>query len=253
MVLYAHRGSMVLAPENTLPAFELALAYGADVMEIDVRLSRDDVVMVTHDERVDRTCDGAGRVRELSYKALKSLDAGFRFTDLEGSSSRSQGIKLVSLEEMFELLPDTRINIDIKDNDAEAAIAVAKVIEKASRHRTVNVGSFHENALTHFRQAAPDVTTAASQREVACLYFGRDRCQHINYQYLQIPTKYYGIPLATRKFISHVHARGLSTIYWTINDLDSMKSLINRGAAGFVTDRVDLASALLGRLPDNIK
>jgi len=243
--VYAHRGSMVLAPENTMRAFELALALGAHVMEIDVRLSSDNVVMVIHDESVDRTCDGSGKVRQLSYKKLRALDAGYHFTDLQGESSRAQGVRLISLEEMFELLPNTAINIDIKDNHKGAAVAVAKVIDKASRQSSVNVGSFYPQALAHFRAAAPDVSTSASQREVACLYFGRALCTNIPYQYLQIPTRYHNIPLATTGFIKHAHARGLQAVYWTINNSNAMQTLMQRGAAGIVTDRVDIACQLI--------
>lgn len=241
---------MLLAPENTMPAFELALAYGSDVLEIDVRLSRDNVVMVIHDARVDRTCDGNGLVRQMPFRSLKKLDAAFHFTDRQGRSSRAQGVQLLSLEELFERLPTTRINIDIKDNHDAAAEATARVIEKSSRQATVNVGSFHERIIKRFRQIAPHVTTAASQREAACLYFGRARCKRLNFEYLQIPKQYRAIPLATTSFISHARSRGIQTIFWTINSINDMQMLINRGADGFVTDRVDLASELLGRLPE---
>ena len=250
LMLYAHRGSSLLAPENTLPAFELALSYGADVLEIDVRLSRDGEVIVIHDERVDRTCNGHGRVRDLNLSAIKKLNAAHRFTGMEGQSHQFDDTPLITLSELFEHLPQTSINIDIKDNSQQAAQAVARAIEKANRVSSINVGSFHAQALAHFRDALPQATTAATQSEVAQLYFKRSRYRSIPFEYLQIPLNYMGIPLATRSFITHAMQRGVKTVYWTINDKATMQQLIERGVSGIVTDRVDIASALLGR---NIK
>lgn len=247
VILYAHRGSSVLAPENTIQAFELAKTYGADVMEIDVRLSRDGQVIVIHDERVDRTCNGHGRVRDLQLSDLKQLNAGYHFTDLDGASWRNRGIKLSTLTELFEQFPDTPINIDIKDQLPEAANAVASVIEQCDRILSSNVGSFHFSTLTQFRRRLPEVTTAAGQSEVAKLYFQRGLYKQLPFEYLQIPTSYIGLPLATPRFIQHAKKRNIKIVYWTINELKKMQLLINLGASGFVTDRVDIAAKLLGR------
>ena len=249
-LLYAHRGSTLLAPENTLNAFEMALAFGADVLEIDVRISRDNQVMVIHDERLDRTCNANGRVCDFTLSELERLDAAFHFTDQRGISYRNKGHSIVSLRELFERLPETRINIDIKDNTTKASQAVADVVKQCSREQSVTVGSFHAPVISHFRDCLPGVTTAASQGEVAALYFLRGAYRRVNFQYLQIPLQYKGIPLATRSFIRHAQQRGLKLVYWTINDKHLMHKLINLGVDGFVTDRVDIASVLLGSTAD---
>ena len=247
ILLYAHRGSTILAPESTLPAFEVAILHGADILEIDVRMSHDDQIVVFHDERVDRTCNGHGKIRDLSLKQLKKLDAGYRFVDPNGRTWRENKTRVLTLSELFELFPQTPVNIDIKDNSKEAALAVAGILEKADRYSTVNVGSFHSSALQHFRQRLPQVTTAATQAEVANLYFKRGLYKNPPFEYLQIPMHYMGLPLAGNTFISHAKKRGIKPVYWTINDQASMEKLISRGAAGFVTDRVDIAGKLLGK------
>lgn len=252
-LLYAHRGSTLLAPENTLPAFELALSCGADILEIDVRLSRDNQLIVIHDERVDRTCDGQGRVRDLNLAELKRMDAAYHFKDLSGRQYRGSGVRILSLCELFELLPDTNINIDVKDKCPESAYALARVISECNREKSVNVGSFHASTLKHFRQLLPRVTTAATQEEVADLYFRRSLCKSVNFEFLQIPTRYYGIPLATRSFIQHASRREIKTVYWTINQKTLMQRLIALNASGFVTDRVDVAGKLLGRLASDFE
>lgn len=251
-LLYAHRGSTVLAPENTLPAFEIALSCGADILEIDVRLTRDNQIIVMHDERVDRTCNAQGRVSDMTFAQLKRLDAGYHFKDLSGRQHRRGDARILSLTELFELLPGININIDIKDNCSEAAEAIAEAIDHYDRAMTVNVGSFHTSPLQHFRQILPNVTTAATQSEVAKLYFGRNLCKSVNFEFLQIPTRYYGIPLATRKFIQHATNRGIRTVYWTINCRSTMQRLMALKATGFVTDRVDIAGKLLGRVASDM-
>lgn len=245
--LYAHRGSMVLAPENTRQAFEAALGYGADVLEIDVRLSRDRKVVVIHDATVDRTCNGHGAIKDFTLRELQRLDAGYHFTDLKGRPARGQNVVLSSLDELFELFPRTRINIDIKDDFYEATAAVALAIEKSGKRSLVNVGSFHAQSVAWFRQLAPSVSTAATKQEVAKLYFGRRLNRQPQYQYVQIPTRYYGLHLATRRFIEHARSRGLKCVYWTINDEASICRLRELGVSGLVTDRVDIAGQLLGK------
>ena len=252
ILLYAHRGSTLLAPENTLLAFEMALGFGADVLEIDVRLSRDGQIVVIHDAMIDRTCNGHGKVCDLTLTQLKALDAAHHFTDLAGLSYRGQNIRLLSLTELFYQLPDTAINIDIKDNSAKAAYAVADAIEMAGRQHKVNVGSFHAQALAHFRRRLPTVTTAATQVEVAKLYFMRNHYRQPVFQYLQIPMRYKGIPLATKRFVAHAAQRGISSVFWTINHTTTMNYLIELGVNGIVTDRIDLAAQLVGREPGSV-
>jgi glycerophosphoryl diester phosphodiesterase len=79
------------------------------------------------------------------------------------------------------------------------------------------------------------------------LYFGRSLVKSVKYQYLQIPTQYFSLPLATQSFIKFAQKRKLMAVYWTINDVEHMQTLINRGADGIVTDRVDLACSLLNK------
>ena len=249
--LYGHRGTSLLAPENTSVAFDLALELGVDVLEIDVRLSRDNVVMVTHDEMVDRTTDGTGAVRSYTYDALKRLNAGYRFVNPDGRSYRSDKISLLSLDELLEQYPTKRINIDIKDNALDAADAVANCIDKHDCAQRVNVGSFNSVPLQHFRNRAPLVTTAATQREVAALYFsrwsphGRTDESPLPYQYLQIPVRYIGLPLATSAFINFAKRRSIKTVYWTLNDAQLIQATLDAGAQGIVTDRPDIAAPLI--------
>ncbi len=242
-LIFAHRGSTLLAPENTQAAFDLALEFKADVLETDVRLSADGVVVVTHDETLDRTTDGRGRVVEHRWEALKTLNAAIHFRAINGEPYNATPQRLLRLDELFECYPHVGINIDIKDNSLDAADAVAAVLARIpnKQKQWVNVGSFHANVIRHFRSIAPHVSTAATRQEVAKLVFRRAGSIKPDYQILQIPQTYFGIRLNRSQFINKVHQLQRSIVYWTINDSQAMHWLLTRGCDGIVTDRPDLA------------
>ncbi len=124
IVVAAHRGYKSDYPENTLLAFQKALELGADMLEFDLRLSKDHVVVVIHDETVDRTTNGSGNVSDHSLAELKQLDAGGWFGKVY------EGLKIPTFEELCELLsayPDVLLNVEIK-KCADAKVAVDKAI-----------------------------------------------------------------------------------------------------------------------------
>lgn len=245
-LLLAHRGSRLLAPENTKVAFDLALTHGSDVLEIDVRLTKDRHILVTHDNDVDRTSDGRGKVRDQTLKALKQLDAGYRFIDLNGKHYRGRGIKFETLQDLLALYPTTKFNIDIKDNDIQAARVLAELLLNQACASRVNVGSFHSPIIAEFRRQAPSISTAATQAEVAKLFAysclrSKKTVTSAEYRVLQIPRAYRGLQLGTGRFIRYLNDQNLPVMFWTINDPNEMRRLIQNGADGIVTDRTDLA------------
>ncbi|TLS51896.1 glycerophosphodiester phosphodiesterase [Paenibacillus antri] len=118
IVVAAHRGWKSEYPENTLLAFKEAMELGVDMVEFDLRMSKDRTVVVIHDETVDRTTDGTGNVRDLTLAELKRLDAGGWF------GRAFEGLKIPTLEELCELLqayPNVLLNVEIKSGpDAKA-------------------------------------------------------------------------------------------------------------------------------------
>lgn len=244
-LLLAHRGSSILAPENTFHAFDIGMAARADVLEIDVRISRDLEVIVIHDARVDRTTDGTGKVLDFTLRHLKKLDAGYRHRSPDGATFRGNQLRLPTLSELYEAYPDVIVNIDIKDKTFQAARLLAEAIERAgAEHRTV-VASFHGAVLRHFRKVAPHIATSATFLEVGGLYFSPGSRPAINRRRspvaLQIPRHFKGLRLDTRRFIEKIHTSGRLANFWTVNDMEDVRQLLSRGADGIVTDRPDLA------------
>jgi len=233
-----------------MAAFELALNAKADVFEIDVRLSKDGHLIVTHDDTLIRTTNGTGLVADQTLQELKSLDAGYQYLDESKNTPwRGKGLELLDLPELFAAFPNVGMNIDIKDPHEEAAIRVAESLRTLNDGRWINVASFHPKILNAFRENAPEISTAASQWEVAALYFGRllpEKSRNkpprpARSQVLQIPKRWLGLPLHTQAFIQHAQAQKQQVMYWTINDVRSMRTLLSRGANGLVSDNVLVA------------
>ncbi len=252
--LFAHRGTSTLAPENTAAAFDVAMRARAEVLEIDVRISRDQQIIVTHDATLERTTNGEGLVSQLNLIELKALDAGYQFTDANNQSTwRGKGLTLLTLHELFDRYPNVGINIDIKDREPQAAQLVADAMRKLSDGRWINAGSFHPNTIQIFRNYAPELSTTASQWDVARLYFGRWLPQSVREtqaskaqgQVLQLPTRWFGIPLATAAFISAAQQQKRHVMYWTINDPMQMQKLLQLGTNGLVSDNVLEARMLI--------
>ncbi|ASJ08776.1 glycerophosphodiester phosphodiesterase [Thermococcus siculi] len=137
VLVLGHRGYSAKYPENTILAFKKAIEAGADGVELDVWLTKDGEVVVIHDETVDRTSNGNGKVKEMTLEELKSLDFG-------------KGEKIPTLEEVFEALPeDAIINVELKDVDA---VKKAAEIVKSHNPSRVIVSSFLIDALREYRK-----------------------------------------------------------------------------------------------------
>jgi hypothetical protein len=114
--IVAHRGGAALAPENTMEAFHRAHMLGADVLEMDVRVSADGIFVLMHDPTVERTTNGKGRVAEMRLADLRALDAGFRFEDDSGGFPfRGPGLTVPPFEDVLLDLPEPRLNVGMKD------------------------------------------------------------------------------------------------------------------------------------------
>ena len=267
-----------MAPENTLPAYQWAIDQGCEVLETDVRLSRDKCLFMFHDETLNRTTDGNGRVADATSGTLKNLDAAFRFCTPGDCIKRAWQTSLLTLEELFASYPTTRINIDIKDNLETAADEVIHLVDRFDRRKLTTVGSFHTNVIMHLRRKAPHIRTAALKEEVAQLYFGRfagplkPAAARVNpektnrqandtqsrrawhgqdereatdaFATLQIPLSWRGLRLATPAFVRFGQGLGYEMVFWTVNDTKTLQRLQAIGVDGVVTDRADIASGI---------
>ncbi len=262
LIVFAHRGERGHFPENTLLAFEKAARYDINALEVDIHITRDGVPVVIHDETVDRTTNGQGRVCDLTLAELKVLDAGYHWPydqppENQPDSAeraypfRGQGLTIPTVAELFEAHPDLWINIDIKHHSAEIIEPFVRVIREHDMTDRVFVGSFDDRTLDQFRQACPDVTTGASASEVRRLVLlqkiGLSRFAGDLGRALQIPVRYGPIRLVTPGLVEAANRIGVGIHVWTVNDEQEMRELIDMGVDGLITDYPGRLIRLLGR------
>ena len=172
-IRFAHRGSRVLWPENTMEAFQGAVDLGYRYIETDVQLTRDRVVVVFHDDTVDRLTNADGRVRDWLYEDLAHLDAAWSFDAAAGHPRRARGVGISTLHEVLTAFPAIRFNIDLKASGAEWA--VADVIKRLHREETTLVGSFHDRWTARFRRITRGAVATSAGPRVATTMWVKSR------------------------------------------------------------------------------
>ncbi|MCM3610717.1 glycerophosphodiester phosphodiesterase [Planococcus sp. MERTA32b] len=255
-MILAHRGGCSLAPENSMAAFKKAASFGIDGFEIDIRLTSDEELIVFHDEFVDRTTDGAGKVADLTLEKLRTFDLGYHFEDLEGNNSyRGGDERIVTLRELLEEFPDMYINIDMKDSPEtyEGSLLPSKLwrlIESAGAEDRVGVTSFYDEQIDRFNLYAQNrVAVGAGENEIKKAYAAfNSQFGHLykpRADMMQIPIRSSVFNLVSPRFIAFLGDLNIPVHYWTINDPDAMRALVDAGAKGIITDRPDLAVEVL--------
>jgi glycerophosphoryl diester phosphodiesterase len=229
-MIFAHRGACALAPENTLPSFELALAHQADAIELDAKLSKDGSVMVIHDQTVDRTTEGSGKVNQLSLTELKSLDAGTFF------GKEFTGVKIPTLDEVFESIGHKLfVNVELTNYKSSDDALVEKVVEVVKRHNMqerVLFSSFLPKNLVKSRSLLSQTPVALlCLPGVMGIYSRSVFCRHyspfIIHPYLSD---------VNRRYVELEHKAGRRVNVWTVNAEIEIWRLKNDGVDGLFTD-----------------
>ncbi len=240
----AHRGGSGLRPENTLAAFDHAVALGVDAIECDVHLSRDGEAVVIHDPLLDRTTDATGRVRDLTADELAKVDAGFRFTSNGGFPYRGAGCGVPMLRDLLDRYPGVPIVIEVKGDDPIVAARTLAVVDEHDAAGRVIIGGFSHDVLTSVRAARPDLPTSASKLEArraltrSYLWLPPRRPA---FQLFQMPFRLRGRQMFSRSFVRAARRGGIPVQAWVVDQPDDMRRLIGWGVTGIITDRPDVA------------
>jgi glycerophosphoryl diester phosphodiesterase len=253
VLVIAHQGGEGIWPSNTLFAFEQAARLGVDMLDLDVHLSQDGHLVVIHDDSVDRTTGGKGKVRDLTLAQLKALDAGWYWPQFSKETDphpfRGQGIVIPSLEEVFRAFAAMPMTVEIKaDGLAQPFCALIRQYGMADK---LIVASFRDSAMQDFRRACPEVMTSMTESEIRPLVILNLFNLGIFYspaaQALQVPVRAAGFEVVTPALIEAANQKGLVVQPWTINEEAEMRRLIGLGVHGINTDRPDLLMKVLGR------
>lgn len=236
--LYAHRGASAERPENTLPSFERALEIGVDALELDVQLTRDQHLIVHHDESCARMTAAQTMWAEIDFADARALDAGWGFVAPDGTRPfAGQGIHVATFEEVLDAFPGVRLNVDVKVPTAvDATIALVKRKQAEDR---VTLASFQTTTSVAIRRKGFGGETALSGGEVATLISLPAllwRQLPLTGTAAQVPTHRGPLRFDRAPFIAKCHSLGLRVDFWTINDPDEVARLLALGADGIMTD-----------------
>jgi len=243
-LIMAHRGESGNIPENTIKALEAAVEIGVDVLESDIRFTKDNVPILFHDEDLIRTTGISGSIREKTLDDLLQIDLGHLFTTDGGQTYpfRGRGLKVVTLEEALKQFPDTILNLDIKDNFHGAPAEVARILLENERTEKIMIASFLPPQLKRFREHAPMIPTSAHPNEIRNFVIGVNMkmlgmfVRSVQYKAFQVPERSGSIHIVTSKFIKAAHDRNIAVHVWTINNRNDMERLLSMEVNGIFTD-----------------
>lgn len=243
-LIMAHRGDSAHFPENTIPSMESAVEVGIDVLETDVRLTKDDELVLFHDEDMQRTTGKQGTIRDRTLEELEEIDLGDRFTsDGVTYPFRGKGLRVVTLREALERFPDVKFNIDIKDTLPDAPRILASLLREQAREDSVIVASFNNGQIKKFHRIAPEFPVAASSSQIRWFVLGLKLrllsllARTIPYSAFQVPVRSGSVEIVNSRLVEAAHERGVAIHVWTINTKREMKSLLDLGVDGIFSDR----------------
>jgi glycerophosphoryl diester phosphodiesterase len=276
----AHQGGEDEFPSNTFFAYENALAIGADVLEMDVNITKDRRVVVMHDTHLGRMGRPDEKVNDHTLKELRELDAAYTWPQYRGIATgekpppagfKPRDFRIPTLRSVVRRYPDVLMNIEIKGpapDHADAADwaqqtaarkptaldnaeAVAKVLNRhlATRRGKTIVVSFADSAVERFHMLAPEIDIATGLETTAATWAGTQGplpgVPDVRHVAVQPPMTFSGVTVITPDFIADAHRSGLAVHPWTINDEKDMRTLLDWGADGIMTDRPSLLEAIL--------
>lgn len=252
-LVFGHRGAAGLAPENTIPSFALALALGADVLELDVHASSDGVVCVMHDAELERTTDGYGQLREHPWRSLQVLDAGFHFTrDGRDFPFRGHGVRIPKLEDVFTRFPGIPCNIEVKQAEPPIVEEVVRLIRRCGAEERVILAAEHDSIMQEIRRHAPDMATSFAIMEAIDFFNRIPSGDFDGYRpagcALQIPVRYGDMELVNNASLAAARRCGLEVHVWTINQREEMDALLRLGVDGIMSDLPGLARVAVDSL-----
>lgn len=233
-LVIAHRGDSAHRPENTLSAFASALEVGAEIVELDVQLTRDDEIVVLHDDSVDRTTSGKGKIRTLTLAEVRSLSAGY--ADRFGGAHA--GERVPTLAEALGLLRNrARVMIEIKkesvSDDAESGVEARTVeqVRRAGMVEQVAFLSFDRRALERCRRLAPNVTRGHLfyRAEIGEVIEG---ARAVGSE-LVLPEK----GMLSKGLVERAQAEGLKVATWVVDDPEELRALARFDLYGVGSNR----------------
>jgi glycerophosphoryl diester phosphodiesterase len=234
-IAFAHRGGSLEAEENTMPAFERAVALGFTHIELDVHATRDDVVVIHHDDTLERMAGDRRAIADLDWSELSAV------TTLGGAT-------VPRLDELLSSFPDLNVNIEPKsDRVIEPLAALLRRADAVSR---IGIGCFDpKRTRTLCELLGEGVCWSPAHAGVLRLWLGGWGLPvgSPEFPMVQVPTSFDGIPVVTSRFVEAAHADGIQVHVWTVDEEAEMERLLDMGVDALMTDRPSVLRAVLER------
>jgi len=226
--IIAHRGASAQAPENTLAAFQQALDLQADGIELDVMLTADKQVVVIHDDTVDRTTDGSGRVADMTLDEIQQLDAG-------------EGERVPTLTEVLDRFGGKfLINIELKNYSSifdSLPVEVSKLIKDHDLVKDVLISSFNAFNLPRIGRRIPDAKLG--------LITQPEQAQHWIWRFFKYDALHPHFNDVDSILVSALHARNRQVNVWTVDDPEEIRRLADLDVDGIITNDPKRAKEVL--------
>lgn len=242
VINFAHRGASGHFPENTMIAFEKAVEMNCTGIETDVQMTKDGVLVLIHDEYVNRTTNGTGLVKDFNFNEISKLDAG---SYLKPDFSQC---RIPTVEDLINLIKDKDIiiNFEIKSGVIIYEHIEEKLIELIHKHKIENkviLSSFNHYSMVKCKEISKEIKTGLLY--MAGLYEPEIYCQHVGADALH--PFYMSI---NSEIVSAAHRRGVLVNPYTINDEKTMKTMLQLGVDGIITNFPDKLDVLLKEIPN---
>lgn len=249
--IIAHRGAPTFAPENTLPAIRKALEIGVDMIEIDVHQTKDGVLVLMHDEKVDKTTDGSGNIKDMTFDDIRSLDAGFWFDPVFA------GTKVPALEEVFRVMDDTtKLLIEIKKGSPYypgIEDRVLRIITMYAFEERVEIKSFARSVVEYIRERAPNIPIGKSfafRIPLFRIIIDRGFRWGSVYNY-EVDFLHSHWLTTTQALVRRARDEGFGLYAWDVNTEGRMRRLVTMGVDAIETDYPHVLKEILEA--ENIK
>jgi glycerophosphoryl diester phosphodiesterase len=242
-LIFAHRGACLVAPENTLPAFQAAVDLGADGVELDVQYTSDGQLVIIHNPTLDDIAPGEGKVTSHTLEELRELDAGVAF------APEFEGTRIPTLDEVLDLLKDKLIvNIELKALETTTmgiGVDVVNAVRDHGMADQVIISSFNPMALRKAKKSAPEIEFAIllapdlpgwTRSSLARRYAGADGVHP-------------EAPMVNETYMTAARRQRLPVRVWTVNDEPEMRRLAALNVDAIITDAPDLLARVLASSP----
>ena len=257
--LVAHRGGRGVRPENTLTAMKLSYEYyKPDVLETDIRITKDGEFIFSHDGTLERTTNGTGYIRDHTLEELKSLDFGYHYTDGKTYPHRGKGVQCTTLKEAYNEFKDKNIlmSVEIKDREVETIDRLVEYLNDMPGFEKFMCFCCANHKLSEYfkEKTNHELCYESSELDVVLyIVFGMAKLTNLYYYFFPNDNRFMFAPYVTfggidfmdKSLLEPLHTIDMAILYFTVNNKHDAAVCIGKNCTGITTDRPDMVEELL--------